>query len=623
MASEGFDDDDLWRNPDFLEAIDEALELATTQHNLLPTQPQPAAAASQFVDINSALPLKLPQLANQDAATCTSSGSNCSVQEQEIDRLKGELDRVSELLAHKERECIMLRKETHKKEINVVPTEKVSSSTYSTGDSDSSSMIKKKLLDAWGSMTGQNLGRIFVSKLFETCNADFLVLFGFLDSSLPSNMRMESSLSGSRVAMKENMLPDHSSVSAKVSLLYSVLTKISNEMTRLDDLLDALVDLCQLKNDVVMFRALHILHEVLSYSSFTEMKDDRRSNVIVEETDQDGSSRRGTLSKETLEHTHATCGVRLNNSDKAPRAGPFNTVTCVFTSCYNYLSLFELMSQIILTHSLEHIRWEAVCIMNLILVRENTPLDREKFGSNEVFQSVSQLLKRDAGYRVNKQAVRLLYLLLNCPKIMASFFNNFTGAECTGTADVNPKTISDSQVTCNIFEGLVDCLSCSGKSAEELQVQRHSIILLAFLASSGKTGIEILLNHRPKRTKFLTIILQSVISALDLEALDTATYPEESKQRTLMIREALILLNRIASHPQYGVLVLLALTNRRDIARLTVNTASRLSHKGKCLTHCDSITQQIRESEIVELARVFQKRLYAFLEGNTLGKKPS
>lgn len=76
-------------------------------------------------------------------------------------------------------------------------------------------------------------------------------------------------------------------------------------------------------------------------------------------------------------------------------------------------------------------------------------------------------------------------------------------------------------------------ISCF-QNFQELQVQRHSIILLAFLASSGKTGIEVLINHRlPKRINFLTIILQSLISVLDVEALDTAQHPEESKERYL------------------------------------------------------------------------------------------
>ncbi|VFR02142.1 unnamed protein product [Cuscuta campestris] len=419
MASEGFDDDDLWSDADFVGAVAEAVEaveLASTQRNLLPPpthpHPPPAATPSHFVGISSSPPWKASQLVvPQVAAPSTSKDSNGVFQQQEIDRLKGELGRVSELLAQKEQECIMLRKHSEEKETNAVQTERASVSTISTGESDSPSMIKKKLLDAWESPTGQNLGRIFVSKLLETCEADFRVLFGLLDSSFPSKMRTESSFSNSGVAKEDNLLQDHLNVSAKVSHLYSVLTKISNEMIRLDGLLDALVELCQLKNVVIMYRALHILHEVLSCSFFAEKKDDRRSNVIFEEIDENRPSRRGSHSKEILNHNAVD---RLDNSDALSRMGSFNPGTSVFTSCFNYLSLFELMCQIIMMNGLEHIRWEAVSIMNLILVRKHTFLEREKFGSDIVFQSVSLLLRKDVGYRVNKQAVRLLYLLLNC-----------------------------------------------------------------------------------------------------------------------------------------------------------------------------------------------------------------
>ncbi|XP_031124952.1 protein SENSITIVE TO UV 2 isoform X2 [Ipomoea triloba] len=623
-----------------------APQLVDTSHSA----PRPAAAASQFVvtgyssrrpaapqfdGISYSPPREFSQRDNQQAASSSSchgsSQSPLNAQQQEIDELKRELGRFSELLAQKELECIQLRKEREKKEKCVVKTEKVSVSTNLTGESDFSAayQCKKKLLDAWESSSGQKLGRILVS---ETCEADFRILFGFLDSSFPSKKRTEFSISDSRVDMEEAPLQDHLNVSAKVSHLYSVLTKISNEMISLDDLLDALVDLCRLKNVVIVYRALHILHEVLSYTSCTERREDRRSNVIVEEPslegnlmelDENGYSRRGSHAKETVDHSHALYGAILNNSDTFPRTGFFNPGTSVFTSSFNYLSLFEMMCQIIMMNDLEHVRWEAVSIMNLILVRNRTYSEREKFGSETVFLSVSQLLRKEAGYRVQKQAVCLLYLLLNCPKVMASFFSNFVEGKSIGSGDANAKDSSAFQVICRIFEGLADCLSCSGRSAEELQVQRHSIILLAFLASSGKTGIEVLLNHRlPKRINFLTIILQSLVSVLDVEALDTAQHPEESKERTLMIREALILLNRLVSHPQYAGSVFLALTNRREIAKLTVDIASILSHKGKCLSHCDSIIQQIRESEIVELARVFQKRVYTFLGSNS-GKKPS
>ena len=75
-----------------------------------------------------------------------------------------------------------------------------------------------------------------------------------------------------------------------------------------------------------------------------------------------------------------------------------------------------------------------------------------------------------------------------------------------------------------------------------------------------------------------------------------------------MIREALILLNRLVSHPQYSISVLNALTATRDAASMAVEFANRLTHKGK-----DNTTKLTRESEILELARVFKRRVFTFL----------
>lgn len=79
--------------------------------------------------------------------------------------------------------------------------------------------------------------------------------------------------------------------------------------------------------------------------------------------------------------------------------------------------------------------------------------------------------------------------------------------------------------------------------------------------------------------------------------------------RTLLIREALILLNRLVSNSQYSTPVLRVLTNRRDMAILTIDIATRLSRRSKLLWQSDTM----RESEIVDLARIFKKRVFAFL----------
>lgn len=83
------------------------------------------------------------------------------------------------------------------------------------------------------------------------------------------------------------------------------------------------------------------------------------------------------------------------------------------------------------------------------------------------------------------------------------------------------------------------------------------------------------------------------------------------------MREILIFLNRVVSHPQYSIPVLQALTSGRDVASLTVNIANRLSKKRKCLYLDDTITKQIRELEITDLARVFKRRVFAFM-GDTI-----
>lgn len=58
--------------------------------------------------------------------------------------------------------------------------------------------------------------------------------------------------------------------------------------------------------------------------------------------------------------------------------------------------------------------------------------------------------------------------------------------------------------------------------------------MLAFLASSGKCGVEILLNYRlPKGKDLFAIILQSFVRDLDLEESDTAQQAEVFKERYL------------------------------------------------------------------------------------------
>lgn len=84
------------------------------------------------------------------------------------------------------------------------------------------------------------------------------------------------------------------------------------------------------------------------------------------------------------------------------------------------------------------------------------------------------------------------------------------------------------------------------------------------------------------------------------------------------MREILILLNRLVSNPSYSATVLRGLANTRDMAGLTVDVAIRLSRKAKKSEQQDSMVKHIRETEIVDLARVFRKRVFTYLGDDLL-----
>lgn len=53
---------------------------------------------------------------------------------------------------------------------------------------------------------------------------------------------------------------------------------------------------------------------------------------------------------------------------------------------------------------------------------------------------------------------------------------------------------------------------------QELKLRRNTVLLLAFLASSGKAGFEILISNKlHTESNFLTLILQVVVSEVEQE----------------------------------------------------------------------------------------------------------
>ncbi|XWS62232.1 hypothetical protein CRYUN_Cryun07bG0192700 [Craigia yunnanensis] len=590
----------------------------------------------------------------------------------EIERLKKELGRVSKQLADLDRECSVLKKERNKDDqltfsdsknevkvanshgsrianlehgipvaahcgvIQEFPNAKAfddqiglhtaKSSCKEIGvqtDPNACLDLSKKLQGIWGLPSDQKFGRNLISKLFAVCLADIDVLFGFISmSSPPKTMEQLAVKCSVDMALWSSMDPFLSSEAAKVSRFYSALTKISSGMLQLEALLESLFDLCSVKNVVIVYRSLHILHILLKHLLTFERKSKGRENFLAEHL-HSGSSIDDIFGYESrggvcigMDGTFGSCipiGVRPSEAEILCKKGHCNTGSPLLFSCINWIHLFELMRLIVVKSSEECVRLEAVSIMNVILMRSDAYTEREKFGVIQVFGSISQLLKKEAGLLVQKGAVHTLYLLLNCPKLVVTFFSGCSMAASADAANDEENAAAFQGFTM-ILEGLADCIACCGNSLQALELHKNVITLLAFLASSGKTGFEILVNHKLSReANFLTLILQLLVSEIDLEAAVYTESGETFRARTLLIREVLILLNRLVSNPVYSATVLRLLTNSRDMVSLTVDVANRLSRKDRKLNQSDSITKQMRESEIVDLGRIFKRRIATYL----------
>ncbi|KAL7122702.1 hypothetical protein ACP275_01G060300 [Erythranthe tilingii] len=673
MASEGFNGDD-WDN-DFLDKLLQAEELAlSTQISRTyhppppPPPPQPPLLPSPAYGVSYSPPRELSQRPRElghtggvpDYFDSFFPRGTHFAKEQEIDRPKRDLNRVSKQRNDLKR--LDFRKERDKKEqqpevihskieakdaefyqtkdtemdcLDASPTDPGISTvcrnenasneqlkprtkscdagvqTDKTTESSSTAVqntcrVSEKLVGLWNS-DDQKLGRVLVAQLFMTCEKDFHVLFGYLNSP-----KADSSM-----ALSDQPGSIHPIETAKVSHLFSVLTKIGYDTLRLEDLLEALVDLCSLKNVVIIHSSLRVLHKILNNSSSMKNEFGKRENVTVEESLSENTNEcRNSESlsfanvAEILKQSHIPSELNLFNVKTPGHSRFFDCSFGVSISGVYWVSLFERMCLISIQNNEKQIRREALSIMNLILMRQNAYLERDKFVGEVVFRSLSQLLRREAGFSVQDQAVHTLYLLCNCPKTIAML--------CSGSKEDGEQPapeFSSFQGFNEILIGLADCVaSYRSATAEEMKLRRNAIAFLAFLGSLGKSGFEVLINHTlPKGTNFLAIILQGLTSDLDLHASKCSQKSDVVREQILLIREALILLNRLASHPQHSGPVLEALTNTREMASAAVDVANRLTNKSKLLWRNENTARQIRESEIMELARVFKKRIFTFL----------
>ncbi|XP_010441692.1 PREDICTED: uncharacterized protein LOC104724838 isoform X1 [Camelina sativa] len=543
----------------------------------------------------------------------TSSNLRCdSEKDLEIDRLKKELGRVSKQLLDLEQECSQLKKGKNKetesrnlcadkngqrsttvhassfKRTNVVcnagrePDAATSSVNHrdidsTTGLDDKRSFkttgvqadlanhadLSKKLLDIWCTSNYQDPRKNLISELLLACSTDLQILFSFMKISTPSQ-----EIEKQEAKASSDMQSSKALESEKVYHLYSAITTISYGFVNLKTLVEPLLDLCKVENAVLVHRSLHVLHVLLEHISGVEKR---------YETSQ-------------------------GNTDSAQPSWDAN-----------WHSLFELMNQIASKRAEEDVKLEALAIMNIIVMSTNAYTERETFVSKEVFGSISLHLRKGGGIHVRKEATHLFYLLLNCPKLLDSFDSLHVGRNSSDTENDSERNLFALAAFGKIFEDLADCLTSPRKTSEDLELCRSVIMILALAASSGNSGYELLSKHKlPQDTNFLMLILQLLAAEIDSEETEFHPKAEIFKERTLLMREILILLNRLVSGLSSSASILRELRNSRDMASLTVDVATRLSPKRNLLGQPENSVERIRNTEIVDLARIFKKRVFAF-----------
>ncbi|XP_068650174.1 protein SENSITIVE TO UV 2-like [Aristolochia californica] len=497
--------------------------------------------------------------------------------------------------------------------------------------------ISKKLHEIWEAPSGNRFRKDLLSKIFVACASDFYELFRCMSSS---RINLDS-LRDQRfnVTLHEEIQSVESAEAAKVTRLFTLLTEISNGMMPLDNLLEALLNLCVIEKSEVVQRSLHILHVLLKHTLSIGTRSSKRDNVVVTHPHKPISSE-DKINNSLLNKIKrfrgiekVTTGVQSAVEQDQESSGDlfssrsFDTenVVCensssegLFSPVY-LLSVFKMMHRVTIGNNEENIRVEAIMVMNLILMRTNPNSERERFGSVPVFESLSWLLRKEVGFLVQMQALRLLFLLLNCPKLLMIFCDAHKDVHLVEGSDNSKRSSAVLHgTTGGILEGLTECLACKGSGAQELKLRRHAIIVLAFIASSGKCGFEVLLNLSSSegRMDFLELIVRVLTSEIGAEAVEMVASQELSRERTLLVREALILLNRLASNPVYSTSVLGVLTSSRAMANLTIDVVDSISRKNRDLKYDGSNKIRTKESELVQLANSFRTRLLTFLGDN-------
>ncbi|KAK1614455.1 hypothetical protein QYE76_019972 [Lolium multiflorum] len=448
--------------------------------------------------------------------------------------------------------------------------------------------ISSSLCAIWGRPANSMLGRSLISKILASCSEEMLTLL----QSTRSPDKCENSSEGS------------SSMHNAISEVYDIIIKVNSDAVPVQTLLEALLNLCVVGNVVVVGRALRILYSILQNLLTHGVKSNQRNNVII------GTNVNSNMEMESNNRLLNAPGMKnLVRSEDGLHIGN------MFLPSTFWPSFFTAVLQIALKYSEESIRVDALSIVILVVRTSDPKVEREKFGFTTVMESLHPLLQKENGLLVKKHSVHLLFLLLNCPTMLKLLCNGGTDGsevmEAVGSEDDRSQ-----QAISAVLQDLSECLTCEATSSLELKLCRLVVNLLAYIASSGKLGYQVLLDSvTANGSSFLELIMEVLASQMEQEVDFSTEAHELLKERYLLMREALILLNRLASHAMFSKPTLEVLVRSgNQCASLTIDTANRLPQRSKYpLRHLAEINPQMA-NDLAELAQKFRSRVYGFLE---------
>uniref|UniRef100_A0ACD5VAE8 Uncharacterized protein n=1 Tax=Avena sativa TaxID=4498 RepID=A0ACD5VAE8_AVESA len=446
--------------------------------------------------------------------------------------------------------------------------------------------ISSSLCAIWGRPANSMLGRSLISKILASCSEEMLTL-----------------LQSTRLPEKcENSSEESSSMKNAISEVYDIIIKINSDAVPIQTLLGALLNLCVVGNVVVVGRALRILYSILQNLLTHGIKSNQRNNVII---DMYANNNTEMESNNTL--LNAPGVENLVRSEDGLHIGN------MFLPSTFWPSFFTAVLQIALKYSEESIRVDALSIIILIVRTSDPKVEREKFGFTSVMESLHPLLQKENGLLVKKHSVHLLFLLLNCPVMLKLLCNG--GTDGSEMMEVGSENDRPQQAISSVLKDLSECLTCEAATSLELKLCRLVVNLLAYIASSGKLGYQVLLDSvTANGASFLELIMEVLASQMEHEVDFSAEVHELLKERYLLMREALILLNRLASHAMFSKPTLEVLVGGKKCGSLTIDTANRLPQRSKYpLRHLGEINPQMA-NDLAELAQKFRSRVYGFLE---------